>query len=428
MSTSFVKGEHSVVLRRESRVRSYARAFPAFFARASGSYLYDHEGNAYLDFLSGCASLNYGHNDPTMKQALIEHILNDGIAQGLDLATTAKRDFLDAFERHILEPRRLDYRVHFTGPTGANAVEAALKLARKVTGRTNVIAFTNGYHGVSLGALSATGNRHHRGASGMPLAGVQRAAFDGYHGESIDTVDLLDRLLNDPSSGVDAPAAFLVETVQGEGGLNAASEQWLQRLAKLARRQGALLIADDIQAGCGRAGGFFSFEAAGIEPDLVTMSKSLSGFGLPMSVLLIRPEHDQWKPAEHNGTFRGNNHAFVTARIAIEKFWSDKSFAIEVERKGRVITERLERFANDIPGARVKGRGMMRGLDLVTGDLADEVARTCYQQGLIIETAGPYDEVLKLLPPLTASDEELKAGLDIIEESIAQTMPKSRAA
>lgn len=428
MANLIYSANDTVFARRESNVRSYVRSFPAAFKSGSGSMVQDEAGLTYIDFLAGCASLNYGHNDPDMKQALIDHICADGIAQGLDLATTTKRAFMEAFEGHILEPRGLDHRMQFTGPTGTNAIEAAIKLARKATGRTNIVAFTNGYHGVSLGALATTGNRHHRGGAGVPLSGVHRAPFEGYYGPGIDTVEMLARMLDDPSSGVDAPAAFLLETVQGEGGLNVASAGWTQALAALARRHGALLIIDEVQAGCGRAGTFFSFDSLGVVPDLVAMSKSLSGFGLPMSLLLIRPEHDVWRPAEHNGTFRGNNHAFVTARVAIEKFWSDGAFAAEIERKGELVAARLAEIGAVIPGSRVKGRGMMRGLDVGSGELAAEISRACYAEGLIIETAGAHDEVLKVLAPLTTPDDVLEAGLAIVERAVTSALAQPKAA
>ena len=325
------------------------------FDTARGSLITDELGRQYVDFLAGCASLNYGHNDPDMKQALLDHIMRDGIAHGLDLFTPAKRKFLEDFESLILEPRGLDYRVQFTGPTGANAVEAALKLARKVTGRTNVIAFTNGFHGVTMGALAATGNKFHRMGPAIPLNGVSRLPYDGYLGKDVDTAEVLERMLADPSSGLDAPAAILLETVQGEGGLNAASPSWLRRMARLAERHGALLIVDDIQAGCGRTGTFFSFEGTGIVPDLVVLSKSLSGFGLPMALLLIRPQHDIWRPAEHNGTFRGNTHAFVTAQVALRKFWSDDAFAPRIAAKAAHVGGPSHR--HDIPDPRLPRQG-----------------------------------------------------------------------
>lgn len=416
--------------RLESKVRSYCRSFPAVFERAEGAWLYDHSGRGYLDFLSGCASLNYGHNHPALKQPLVDYILADGVAHSLDMHTRAKAEFLEALETRILRPRGLDYRVQFTGPTGANAVEAALKLARKVTGRTNVIAFTNGFHGCTLGALAATGNGHHRGGAGIPLQGVARFAYDGYFGPLVDTAGQLDRMLSDPSGGVDSPAAIIVETVQGEGGLNSASVAWLRAVEEAARRHGALFIIDDVQAGCGRTGGFFSFEDMGLSPDMVTMAKSLSGMGLPLATLLLKPELDQWKPGEHNGTFRGNCHAFVTARAALDTFWDGDAFAEDVRRKGEHLRVRLHEIAmqrRDLVQG-VRGRGMMRGLDVGSAEESGRIVRAAFDAGLIIETSGGRDEVVKVLAPLTITDEELDQGLEILAKAVRSGRSRTSAA
>lgn len=415
--------------RLESRVRSYSQAFPAMFHRASGSWLYDDAGRAYLDFLSGCASLNYGHNHPALKARLVEYIAADGVAHSLDMHSQAKAEFLEAFEARILKPRGQDYRVQFTGPTGANAVEAALKLARKITGRTNVIAFTNGFHGVTLGALSATGNSHHRGAAGLPATGVTHAAFDGYFNGGVDTAAQLEQMLSDPSSGVDRPAAIIVETVQGEGGLNVASPSWLRAIEAIARRHGALLIIDDIQAGCGRTGTFFSFEGSGVKPDIVTMAKSLSGLGLPMALTLMKPEHDIWKPGEHNGTFRGNCHAFITATAALDTFWADDRFAADVRRKGEHLGARLAQIEsqNRLITQRVKGRGMMRGLDVGCAEVSSKIVQAAFAQGLVIETSGARDQVVKVLAPLTISDTDLDHGLDILAAAVAVASSQAAA-
>lgn len=414
--------EISVFKRRESEARSYCRGFDTVFTSAQGSEMTDAGGRSYIDFLAGCSSLNYGHNDPDMKAALIEHISDDGLAHGLDLHTDTKADFLAAFERHILEPRGMDHKVMFTGPTGANAVEAAIKTARKVTGRNNVVAFTNGFHGVTLGALAATGNGYHRGGAGTALNGVTRMPFDGYMDGGMDTAGYLEAMLADASSGVDAPAAILLETVQGEGGLNAASTEWVQRIAKLARDHGALLIIDDIQAGCGRTGTFFSFEEMGITPDIVTMAKSVSGYGLPMALMLVRPEHDVFGPAEHNGTFRGNTHAFVTARVAIEKFWADGAFQAELAEKEALVRQRLSELAALVTGARLKGRGLMQGVDVGSGELAGEICARAFEKGLIIETSGNEDQVVKVLAPITTPAETFTKGFDILMEAAREVL------
>ncbi|WP_265500778.1 diaminobutyrate--2-oxoglutarate transaminase [Paracoccus beibuensis] len=413
--------------RRESEARSYCRGIPSVFTSASGSIMRAADGREHIDFLAGCSSLNYGHNDPDMKAALIEHIGSDGIAHGLDLHTTAKAAFLDAFERHILAPRDMDHRVMFTGPTGANAVEAAMKIARKSTGRTNVIAFTNGFHGVTMGALAATGNGYHRGGAGMETQGVTRVPFDGY-AEGLDSAALLDQMLSDASGGIDAPAAIMLETVQGEGGLNAASVDFVRAVADIAKRHGALLILDDIQAGCGRTGKFFSFEDMGVVPDLVPMAKSVSGFGLPLAMVLVRPDHDVFGPAEHNGTFRGNTHAFVTARVAIEKFWADKAFEAELAEKSKIIETRLTQLRDMVPGAFLKGRGLMRGVDVGSGELAGAICKRAFDGGLIIETSGNEDQVVKVLAPLTTPEDVLEKGFDILLDAARDVLATTKIA
>jgi len=410
----------------ESEVQSYARSFPRIFNRAKGEFLYDEEGNEYLDFLAGAGTLNYGHNNPLFKEKLLEYINSDGITHGLDLHTRAKGNFLEAFQEKILKPRDMDYIMQFTGPTGTNAVEAALKLARNVTGRENIISFTNGFHGVSLGALATTGNSHHRGAAGVSLSGSSRMPYDGYLGEDIDTTAYLDKVLSDSSSGIDLPAAVIVETVQGEGGINAASIEWLRNLEQVCRKHDMLLIIDDIQAGCGRTGYYFSFEEAGLKPDMITLSKSLGGYGLPFAVVLFKPELDQWKPGEHNGTFRGNNFAFVTAQAAIDHYWSDDSFSREILRKGRYVTKRLEAIVARYGEGNftTRGRGMFQGINCVNGEIAAKITSKAFEKGLIIETSGAEDHVVKFLCPLVISDTNLKRGIDIVEEAIRETCAK----
>ena len=427
MSSTVPTADTAIFDRRESVVRSYCRGIGAVFESAKGSEMTDKDGKKYIDFLAGCSSLNYGHNDPDMTSALVEHIQAGGLAHGLDYYSTTKADFLNAFEKIILEPRGMPHRVMFTGPTGANAVEAAMKLARKVTGRTNIVTFTNGYHGVTMGALAATGASGHRG-NGAGLQGVSRVPFDKYMGDEIDSVALLEKMLADGSSGIDAPAAIMLETVQGEGGLNAASPEFVRRVGELAKKHGALFIIDDIQAGCGRTGTFFSFEEMGVEPDLITMAKSLSGFGLPFAAVLIRPEHDIWNPAEHNGTFRGNTHAFLTAKVALEKFWADGSFQKEVAEKSETLKTRLTEISQKVPGSRLKGRGMMQGVDVGSGELAEKICARCFDKGLIIETSGPDDEVVKVLAPLTTPHETLEAGLAIVAESVDEIVSTEKLA
>src|SRR5690625_630606 len=310
----------------ESEVRGYSRNWPTTFVRASGCRQTGSDGKEYIDFFAGAGALNYGHNNPRLLQPLLAYLQSGAVVHSLDMKTPAKADFLETFNQTILQPRGLDYKIMFPGPTGTNAVEAALKLARKVTGREHVLSFTNAFHGMTLGSLAITGNGMKRKGAGIPLSHSTTIPYDDYlDGETPDFL-WLDRVLDDSGSGVDKPAAIIVETVQGEGGLRAARPEWLRGLAKLCARHEVLLIVDDVQAGCGRTGTFFSFEEAGIEPDIVCLSKSISGYGLPMALTLFSPEFDVWSPGEHNGTFRGSNPAFVTATAALRRYWADDAF------------------------------------------------------------------------------------------------------
>jgi len=408
----------------ESEVRGYIRSFPVAFETARGSFMVGEDGIEYLDFFAGAGTLNYGHNNPNFKPALIDYLARDGIVHGLDLATTAKREFIETFRDLVLTPRGLRYKLQFTAPTGTNAVEAALKLSRQVTGRTNVVAFTHGYHGHSLGALAATAARKYRVAAAIPLAGVTFLPYEGYYGPDVDTITLLEKQLDDPSSGLDLPAAIILECIQGEGGVNVASQEWLRAVARLAAERDILLIVDDIQAGCGRSGDFFSFEESGIEPDLVLLSKSLSGYGLPMSLVLIRPELDIWVPGAHTGTFRGNNLGFVGATAALRTYWSDGSFSADVKRKGELLRARLAAIVARHSGElEVCGRGLIQGLaSTMDPEFGARVSRAAFAHALVIETAGAYDEVVKFMPALTIDDVDLSHGVDIVEQAIEATL------
>ncbi|MHA7878844.1 MAG: diaminobutyrate--2-oxoglutarate transaminase [Saccharospirillum sp.] len=414
----------------ESQVRSYSRSFPTVFTTAKNARLVNRDGRSYIDFLAGAGTLNYGHNNDLLKQPLIDYIQADGVTHGLDMFTDAKERFLKAFNDIIMQPRGMHYKVQFTGPTGTNAVEVALKIARKAKQRSGIVSFTNGYHGCTLGSQAVTGNKGQRGGAGVSLGDVTRIPYDGYgeEGDDFMGLKLLDQMLTDPGSGVETPAGVIVEAVQGEGGLNAARMDWLKELEALCRKHDMLLIVDDIQAGCGRTGTFFSFEPSGIQPDIVTLSKSLSGYGLPFAVTLMRPELDQWEPGEHNGTFRGNNLAFVTARVALEEYWQNDDFAKSIAQKAGILEKRfsniIKRFGGDLT---LKGRGMMRGIATPDGDIAEQICKEAFANGLIIETSGPWSEVVKCLCPLTIPVEDLNKGLDILENAFAKVLPEAQA-
>lgn len=408
-----VQNPLQVFAQMESEVRSYCRHFPVVFAKESGHTIWDTAGRDYIDFFAGAGALNYGHNNPVIKEKLIEYLTKDGLTHSLDMATEAKEALLQRFDEVILAPRGLRYKVMFPGPMGTNSVEAALKLARKVTGRHTILSFTNGFHGTTIGSLSVTGNRTKREGAGMP--------------DAMDTAAYIERLLEDGGSGLSLPAAMILETVQGEGGINVASDAWLQSIEKMCRKHGILLIVDDVQAGCGRTGTFFSFERAGIVPDIVCLSKSIGGYGLPLALTLIKPELDIWKPGEHNGTFRGNNLAFVAGQEALN-YWQDDSFGKSIEQKGQMVHARLEQLVTAYPylQGEVRGKGLMQGIAVKPEGLAEEICTRAFERGLVMETSGPNSEVMKLLPPLTITDEALKTGLAILEESIKDCQRKER--
>jgi len=341
----------------------------------------------------------------------------------LDMQTTAKREFLTRFRDVVLLPRGLSYKVQFCGPTGTDAVEAALKLARRVTGRTGVIAFSGAYHGMSTGSLAATGGGRARSAAGIPLWGTSFLPFESGPWGSFDSIDLLSKILSDSSSGIGVPAAVIVEPFQMEGGIYPASDQWLRRLREITSEYGVLLIADEIQSGCGRTGSFFAFEQSGIRPDLVTVSKSISGYGLPMSIVLMRPDLDAWQPGEHTGTFRGTQLSFVGAAAALD-FWEDPAFLAHLDDSARQLQTFGESLRKADPGLRTRGRGMVLGVDMGQAGgtrRAAEVQRACFAGGLILEVCGREDEVLKVMPPLTVDGGVLQAGLDILKSAVLDT-------
>lgn len=410
---------------RESVVRSYCRKYPVVFDKAKGSYLYDEDGNAYLDFLAGCGALNYGHNNDYIKKSVVEYLMEDKVSHAMDMFTVAKADFLSTFENKILKPKNLDYKVMFCGSTGTNAVEAALKLARKNKKRSNIIAFMGAFHGMTLGSLALTTDRTSRNGAGVSLDNVTFIPYESGFNTKVDSLDFLETILLDDHAGVEKPAAVFLETVQAEGGIYVASVEWLKRLEKICHDNDILLIVDDIQVGCSRTGTFFSFERAGIHPDMVTLSKSIGGYGFPMSILLLKDELDIWKPAEHNGTFRGNQVAFVAAKAAID-FWEETNIEKETARKGEIVKKFVEENILSLDSRiSLRGMGLIWGIDFGAFEdfeTSHKIADKCFTKNMIIERAGRGDSVLKIMPPLTIEDEDLLKGLNIILESVKEVI------
>ena len=404
----------------ESEIRGYSRAWPTVFASASNARQVDAQGKTYIDFFGGAGVLNFGHNNPKMKRAMIDFLEADGVAHSLDMATTVKGEFIEKFVNTVLKPRGMNHKLQFMGPTGTNAVEAAIKLARRATGRHTIVAFSHGFHGMTLGALACTANSYFRGAAGVPLEHVHRLPFEGAAMGCTRCLDAYRNALEDPSSGLEPPAAFLVEVIQAEGGVNVASREWMQALQQLARDTGALLILDDIQVGCGRTGSYFSFDGMDLDPDIITLAKGIGGYGTPLAMNLNKPEYDRlWGPGEHTGTFRGQGLSFVAGRVALEYFDDDQLMG-EVKAKGERMAGVVHQLAEQHPDYAARGRGMIQALDIGDGAKAKEMARRCFEEGLLIGPCGTGGRVLKLIPPLTTPDEDLASGLAILEKVVKE--------
>ncbi len=408
----------------ESEVRSYCRHFPTVFTKAKGADFYDEEGRKYIDFFCGAGAVNYGHNNPEIKSKLIDYLESDGVMHALDMYTVPKREFIETFEEKVLKPRGLNFKIQFPGPTGTNANEAALKLARKYTGRQNVFAFMGAFHGMTLGSLSLTTDKSSRKGAGVPLTNVTFIPAP-YMFPELDTIAYMQRLLDDDHSGVEKPAAVFLETIQAEGGIQVFDAEWLKAVREFCTKNEILMVVDDVQVGCCRSGTFFSFERAGIQPDIVTMSKSIGGYGLPLALTLINPEIDVWTPGEHNGTFRGNQLAFVAAKGGIEYMLSHK-VEEQVQAKAEIIRDYLEKeVLTQDSRLQLRGIGMIWGVEfekIPVEGLADRVIEKCFEHGLIIEGAGRKNSVVKLMPPLVISEEELIEGMKIIRQSVAECL------
>lgn len=408
----------------ESNVSSYWRKWPVEFTEAKGSILKDSDGKEYIDFFNGAGALNYGHNNPYIKEKLIEYLMTDGIIHSLDMHSKAKTEFLDYFEKEILEPKLGKdgdhFKVMFTGPTGTNAIESVLKLARKVKGRDNIWAFTGAFHGMTLGALALTTEEGARKGAGVPLNNVTHIPAPNYI-PGFDTIAYMEKVLSDDHSGIEKPAAIILETVQAEGGIEIFDEKFLQDLRDFCDKHDILMITDEIQVGNCRTGNFFSFERAGIVPDMITLSKSIGGIGSPLALALFKDELDKFNPGEHNGTFRGFVPSFVAAKAGLE-FMKENHVEDEVKRKEKLVKEYLESnirplLDNDMD---IRGIGLIWGIDFKDGKLSRAVLDECFKQGLIIELAGRGDSVLKIMPSLVIPDQTLYDGLEIIKDSTAK--------
>ena len=410
--------ETNIFEQHESEIRAYCRAVPTVFKSAKNAVMIDENNDDYIDFFAGAGVLNFGHNNTQMQDAIIEFIKNDGVIQSLDMFTDVKRDFIKSFVKTILEPRKMgDYKLQFTGPTGTNAVEAALKLARKVTGRTEVVAFHRGFHGMTLGALACTANNAFRSSSGVPLNNVIRGTFNDMH-----ALKLMREQIEHTGSGLTAPAAFIIEPLQAEGGVHEASYEWIQAVQKLAKDTGALLILDDIQGASGRTGSYFSFDDMDLDPDIIVLAKGLGGIGTPIGMCINKPEYDKaGGPGQHTGTFRGQGLSYVAGRVGIE-FFKDETFNSETKRKGEIIRAVLdqlnEKYSQVID---VRQKGMMLAINFDSPATAKAITTKCFENRLII-AACSTGEIVKFIPPLTIEDEILQEGLKRFTDAVTSTL------
>ncbi len=399
----------------ESEVRSYCRNFPAVFTTAKGSVITDCDGNSYIDFFNGAGALNYGHNNDYIKGKVVEYLMGDGIMHALDMMTSPKAELIQFMEEKILQPRGLNYKILFPGPTGTNTVEAALKLARKYTGRRTIWALMGAFHGMTLGALALTSDQNSRKGGGVPLENVVHMPAP-YMFPEMDTVQYMETVLNDDHSGIEKPAAIILETTQAEGGIHVLPTQYLKDLREFCDRHEILLIVDDIQVGCARSGTFFSFERAEIVPDIVCLSKSIGGIGLPFALTLLKPEIDCFNPGEHNGTFRGNQLAMVASKAGLQ-YMLEAHVEESVREREEIIRTFLEKEIAG-PGREIRGIGCIWGIDVGTGARSKAVIQECFKNNLILERAGRDDSVIKIMPSLVIEKDLLLQGLNILKKAM----------
>lgn len=403
----------------EANVRSYSRSFPEIFTKAKGAKMYDENGKEYIDFFAGAGALNYGHNNDYIKAKILEYIESDGIMHSLDMMTVPKAEFIEFFQNNVLKARGLDYKIMFAGPTGTNAVESLLKLARKVKKREMVWAYMGCFHGMTLGSISLTSDAASRAGAGVGLDNVYHIPTPDMFPE-LDTIKFMQTLLDDDHSGVEKPAAIFIETVQADGGVNVFSVEYLKALREFCTKNDILMVVDDVQVGCARTGTFFSFERAGIKPDMVSLSKSIGGYPFPMALALFRPELDMWKPGEHSGTFRGIQLSMVAAKAGLE-FMLDNNIEAEVKRKEAIVKEYLEKNINDIPCViETRGIGLLWGVEVKDDATAGAITAKAFEKGLVIERAGRDNAVIKIMPPLIIPDDELIKGLDILKAALME--------
>ncbi|MFD9289676.1 diaminobutyrate--2-oxoglutarate transaminase family protein [Streptomyces sp. NPDC060030] len=444
---------HEGILRRqalrESAARTYARSLPIVPVRARGMTIEGADGRRYLDCLSGAGTLALGHNHPVVLEAVRKVIDSGAPLHVLDLATPVKDTFTTELFSTLPKELADNARIQFCGPAGTDAVEAAFKLVRAASGRSELLSFTGAYHGMTAGALAASGGATDVRVTRLPFPHSYRCPFGagGERGADI-AARWTEYLLDDPKGGVPAPAAMILEPVQGEGGVNPAPDGWMRRMREITQERSIALIADEVQTGVGRTGTFWAVEHSGIVPDVMVLSKAIGG-SLPLAVIVYRSELDLWQPGAHAGTFRGNQLA-MAAGAATLAYVRENRLAERAGTLGARMLARLQALSADHPSiGDVRGRGLMIGIELVDPEagpptvtaengsapppdpaLAAAVQQECLRRGLIVEIGGRHGAVVRLLPPLTLTDEQATAVVDRLADALraAECSPNRRAA
>lgn len=423
----------------ESKVRSYPRKLPFAIQSAKGAWITDVEGNKYLDCLSGAGTLALGHNHPVVTES-IKKLLDSNLPMHTLDITTPLKDKFSQFMYELLGTNSDEYCLQFCGPTGADAVEAAIKLAKQVTGRSGVVSFSGGYHGMTHGALAVTGNLAPKeGIEGLmnsvqflPYPNTYRCAFGLPFEQSVNAhMSYFEHFLKDVESGVVKPAAVILEVIQGEGGVNPAPIEWLKHVRRVTKEIDILLIIDEVQTGFCRTGRWFAYQHADIDPDMIVMSKAIGG-GLPLAVLGIKRQYDVWQAGNHSGTFRGNQLAMATGLATLE-YLKDNDVADYVAEIGAWFISQLKIRQQRYPRiGHVRGRGLMIGIEIVNpylpkqndgsypadSDAAANIQQACFKNGLVIEKGGRGGTVLRLLPPLNVTKDELQQVLQKLDMAL----------
>ena len=426
----------------ESNARSYPRKFPFALAKAKGSWVQDVEGNQYLDFLCGAGTLALGHNYPEINQAMIDLLAGDFPLHTLDLTTAVKDEFVHTLLSLLPSPLRENAKIQFCSPSGTDATDAALKLCKTATGRSSIIAFQGGYHGMGHGALACTGNLSAKSKINglmpevqfMPLPYSYRCPF-GLGGEKgLDAAcAFFERTLKDPESGLKKPAAVIIEPVLGEGGVIPVPFKFMQTIRRVTEELDIPMIVDEIQCGIGRTGKFYAFEYSGIVPDVILSSKAVGG-SQPLAVVIYNKKLDIWTPGAHAGTFRGNQLAMKAGTILIKKV-SEPDFLSDVKRKGQIIIDRLTALKNRVSIiGDVRGLGLMIGVEFIdpnggkdimgkflpSGEIALKVQKLCFENHFIMEKGGRNGSVMRCLCALNVTDEEISKAMEIFEKCVIE--------